>query len=139
MTIISLFNHSFINKKDKVALEFKDQTYTFGMLNTRSNKMARTLLKKGLISGDRLCVYVENSVEAEMLNARQMSIPAACHSRHWRSAQRSPHWVSGSISPWRSANGTKRDGGTLPSTGSSQRTSASTRLSFPSVRLILGW
>ena len=56
MTIISLFNHSFINKKDKVALEFKDQTYTFGMLNTRSNKMARTLLKKGLISGDRLCV-----------------------------------------------------------------------------------
>lgn len=63
MTIISLFNHSFINKKDKVALEFKSQTYTFGTLDSRSNRMARLLLKKGLSSGDRLCLYAENAIE----------------------------------------------------------------------------
>lgn len=63
MTIISLFNHSFINKKDKVALEFKNKTYTFGTLDGRSNRMARLLIKKGLSFGDRLCVYAENSVE----------------------------------------------------------------------------
>ena len=63
MTIISLFNHSFINKKEKVALEFKDKNYTFGALDSRSNRMANLLLKKGLFKGDRLCVYAENSVE----------------------------------------------------------------------------
>lgn len=63
MNIISLFDHSFIGKADKPALEFGDQTYTFGELDRRSNKVAHLLLAKGLTPGDRLCLYLENCVE----------------------------------------------------------------------------
>jgi malonyl-CoA/methylmalonyl-CoA synthetase len=62
MNIISLFNHSLINKKDKVALTYHQATYTFGELDSRSNQMANILKKKGLAMGDRLCLYAENSV-----------------------------------------------------------------------------
>ena len=61
MTIISQFNHSLLNKKDKLALIYKDNEYTFGDLDKRSNRMAHLLLRKGLQKGDRLCLYAENS------------------------------------------------------------------------------
>jgi|GEM_PF-6487974 len=73
-----------------------------------------------------------------MLNATQVSIPAACHAIHWRSVVRKPHWVRSSIRPYRSANGTKREGGIAPRSGSSQRTSASSRLSDPFASEIFG-
>ncbi len=63
MNIISLFNHSFVNKSDKIALEFANHQYTFKDLDERSNQMAHLLSKKGLVLGDRLCLYSENSVE----------------------------------------------------------------------------
>jgi len=63
MNIVSLFNHSFINKKDKIGLIFKENEYSFGELDSRSNQMAHLLNKKGLVLGDRLCLYSENSVE----------------------------------------------------------------------------
>lgn len=63
MNIIDLFNHSFVNKKNKIALEFGEATYTFGQIDASSNRMAHLLLAKGLGRGDRICVYAENSPE----------------------------------------------------------------------------
>lgn len=63
MNLINLFDLSLKGRKDKPALEFGDDTFTFGDIEIRSNRMAGLLLKKGFIAGDRLCVYLENCVE----------------------------------------------------------------------------
>ncbi len=62
MNIVSLFNHSFVQRKNKTAIIFGNQQYSFGELDTRSNQMAHVLVKKGLTFGDRLCLYAENSL-----------------------------------------------------------------------------
>ena len=63
MNLIQIFNLSLVERKDKIALEFGNETYTFGEINLRSNRMANLLLSKGLVAGDRICIYLENCVE----------------------------------------------------------------------------
>ena len=63
MNLINLFDLSLEGRKNKTALEFGTDTYTFGEIDSRSNKMANFLLSKSLVSGDRICVYLENCVE----------------------------------------------------------------------------
>lgn len=63
MNLINLFDLSLVGRKDKPALEFGNDTFTFGDMDMRSNRMARLLLTKGFIAGDRLCIYLENCVE----------------------------------------------------------------------------
>lgn len=63
MNIIDLFNLSFIDRKDKIALEFGGTQLTFNDLHVRSNQMACVLDSKGLEAGDRLALYLENSLE----------------------------------------------------------------------------
>ena len=63
MNLIHLFDLSFQGRRERVALEYEDKTYTFGDLDVRSNRMAHLLAVRGLTSGDRLCVYLANSVE----------------------------------------------------------------------------
>jgi malonyl-CoA/methylmalonyl-CoA synthetase len=63
MTLSDLFDLSFKGRRDAVALEFRDQTYTFGELDSRSNRLSQLLMKRGLGKGDRLCVYLVNCVE----------------------------------------------------------------------------
>jgi malonyl-CoA/methylmalonyl-CoA synthetase len=63
MTLCDLFDLSLKGRRDTVALEFRDRTYTFGELDSRSNRLARLLSAKGVSTGDRLCVYLANCVE----------------------------------------------------------------------------
>ncbi len=63
MTLSHLFDSSLIGRRDRIALEFQGSGYTFGELDSRSNRLARLLLRRGLKTGDRLCVYLVNSVE----------------------------------------------------------------------------
>jgi malonyl-CoA/methylmalonyl-CoA synthetase len=68
MTLIDLFDLSLQARRDSVALEFQDrtfqnQTWTFGEIDSRSNRLAQWLLAKGFSAGDRLCVYLPNSLE----------------------------------------------------------------------------
>jgi len=63
MTLCQLFDLSLKGRRDKVALEFRDRTYTFGELDSRSNRLARLFSAKKLSTGDRLCVYLANCVE----------------------------------------------------------------------------
>ncbi len=62
MNLTDLFDLSFHNRREGVALEFLGQEFTFGDLDARSNRMAQFLTGRGLRSGDRLCVYLPNSV-----------------------------------------------------------------------------
>src|SRR5213078_1093967 len=52
-----------VGRRDAVALEFAGRTYTFGEIDARSNRLAHLLLRRGLKTGDRLCVYLPNGVE----------------------------------------------------------------------------
>jgi malonyl-CoA/methylmalonyl-CoA synthetase len=63
VTLTDLFDLSFVGRCDDVALEYQGATYTFGDIDARSNRLANTLLARGFVKGDRLCVYLANCVE----------------------------------------------------------------------------
>jgi len=63
MNVLDLFNLSLIGRKEKAALVFNGETFTFGLLNHRSNCTAVWLQSKGIQEGDRVCLYLENCVE----------------------------------------------------------------------------
>jgi len=63
MHLTNLFDLSFRGRRDSVALEFGGRSYTFGDIDTRSDHMAALFRRRGLQAGDRLCVYLPNSVE----------------------------------------------------------------------------
>ncbi len=63
MHILDLFNLSFTERQQKTAIEFQENTFTFGDLDKRSHQMANLLSSRGLQKGDRLCIYLENCVE----------------------------------------------------------------------------
>jgi malonyl-CoA/methylmalonyl-CoA synthetase len=63
LNLLQLFDLSFIGRRDQVALEFQGAIYTFGDIDSRSNRLAQLLAQRGLKSGDRLCVYLANCLE----------------------------------------------------------------------------
>jgi malonyl-CoA/methylmalonyl-CoA synthetase len=67
MNLTHLFDLSFNGRADQAALEYYDgdskpRSISFGEVNLRSRRMACVLEKRGLRRGDRLCVYLPNSV-----------------------------------------------------------------------------
>lgn len=63
MNLLDLFDLSLIGRRELTALEFGGHAYTFGDLEERSNRLAGVLARRGLHTGDRLCVYLANGVE----------------------------------------------------------------------------
>ncbi len=63
MNLNQLFDLTFITRHDEPALEYGNQTLTFGEVRKRSEHTAAILAGKGLKQGDRLCVYLPNCIE----------------------------------------------------------------------------
>jgi len=63
MNLTQLFDLSFMGRRDEAALEFAGRTYTFGDIDNRSSRVAALFRARGLETGDRLCVYLSNSVD----------------------------------------------------------------------------
>ena len=63
MNLLHLFDHSLIARADAPALEWQGRTWTFGELETRSNRVAHALVARGYAKGDRLGVYLPNCIE----------------------------------------------------------------------------
>ncbi len=63
MNLRDWFDRTFAGRADEIGLEWAGSAYTFGEIDARSNRMARALLARGLAKGDRLCVYLANSIE----------------------------------------------------------------------------
>ena len=63
MNLTQLFDLSLRGRSAETALEYAGQTYTFGEIDARSNRMAALLRTRGLETGDRLCVYLANRIE----------------------------------------------------------------------------
>jgi malonyl-CoA/methylmalonyl-CoA synthetase len=58
-----LFDLSLVGRRDRVALEWQGAEYTFGEIDVRSNRVARALSDRGIVQGDRVCVYLSNRIE----------------------------------------------------------------------------
>jgi malonyl-CoA/methylmalonyl-CoA synthetase len=63
MNLTHLFDASLLGRADAPALEFAEETFTFGDLEARSNRLALFLSEHGAQRGQRLCVYLGNCVE----------------------------------------------------------------------------
>jgi malonyl-CoA/methylmalonyl-CoA synthetase len=68
MNLVEVFHSSFADRRQTPALEWRDsngrlETWTFGELDLRSNRLAHLLRQRGLQEGDRLAVYLANRVE----------------------------------------------------------------------------
>ncbi len=63
MNLRQWFDLTFGPRGHEEALEWNGQVYTFGEIDARSNRMARALQARGLVKGDRLCVYLANGIE----------------------------------------------------------------------------
>jgi malonyl-CoA/methylmalonyl-CoA synthetase len=66
--LIDLFASSLIGQRDDTAIEFDGpdgtvQSLTFGDLDARSTRLARVLAARGVQSGDRLGIFLQNRVE----------------------------------------------------------------------------
>ena len=63
MNLSHLFDFSFAGRRDCVGLEFQGRSLTFGEIDDRANRTAQALLRRGLKTGDRLCVQLPNCLE----------------------------------------------------------------------------
>lgn len=68
MNLVDLFHSSLKDRREIPALEWRDgkgrlETWTFGELDDRSNRLAHLLVERGLRQGDRLAVCLANRVE----------------------------------------------------------------------------
>ena len=63
MNLRNWFDLTFANRPELPALEWNGASYTFGEIDARSNRMARALAARGLLKGDRVCVYLANCIE----------------------------------------------------------------------------
>ena len=63
MNLRNWFDTSFRLRPAEPALEWKGATYTFGDIDARSNRMANALAAQGFERGDRLAVYLANSLD----------------------------------------------------------------------------
>jgi malonyl-CoA/methylmalonyl-CoA synthetase len=63
MNLRHWFDTSFRLRPAEPALEWQGTTYTFGEIDARSNRMARALSARGFARGDRMAVYLTNSLD----------------------------------------------------------------------------
>ncbi|MBI5084834.1 MAG: AMP-binding protein [Acidobacteria bacterium] len=63
MNLTQLFDLSFQGRREDSALEFQGRVYNFGDVDSRSNRMAQALARRGIGKNDRLCVYLANCLE----------------------------------------------------------------------------
>ena len=63
MNLTDLFDLSFVDRRNAVALEFQGRSLTFGEIDERSNRVAHLLRQRGFEPGDRLCVHLPNCLE----------------------------------------------------------------------------
>lgn len=63
MNLRDAFRGSLGDRASEPALDWRGESFTFGEIEARSNRMAHALLAKGLAKGDRLCVWLANPID----------------------------------------------------------------------------
>jgi malonyl-CoA/methylmalonyl-CoA synthetase len=63
VNLLHLFDLALVARADQPALEWGGETFTFGDVEARSNRVAHALAARGFRKGDRLCVQLANRIE----------------------------------------------------------------------------
>jgi malonyl-CoA/methylmalonyl-CoA synthetase len=63
VNLLHYFDRSLIGRAGEVGLEWEKKQLKFAEIEARSNRVANALRARGFQKGDRLCVYLPNSVE----------------------------------------------------------------------------
>lgn len=63
MNLIDLFRIQWVERAGKIAIQAEGRTLTFGELDAQSNRVARSFQLMGLRHGDRVALYLGNSLE----------------------------------------------------------------------------
>jgi len=63
LNLRQLFDQSLVARKQEPGLEWNGAVYTFGEIDTRSNRVANALRARGIQRGDRVAVYLANCIE----------------------------------------------------------------------------
>lgn len=64
MLVQDFLQNSAAHRPDKIALVCEDQRLTYSQIDTKSNRLANALIKQGVQRGDRVAIYLHNSIEA---------------------------------------------------------------------------
>lgn len=67
MNLPALFRPSLVDRPNAIGLEFQGSEWSFGRLESESNRLARALPGLGAAPGDRVAVYLRNRVELILL------------------------------------------------------------------------
>jgi len=62
VNLLQHFDQSLIEHAGEIGLEWEKKQFTFAAMEARSNRVANALRARGFRKGDRLCVYLANSV-----------------------------------------------------------------------------
>jgi malonyl-CoA/methylmalonyl-CoA synthetase len=62
VNLLQHFDQSLIGRAGEIGLEWEKKHFTFAAIEARSNRVANALRARGFRKGDRLCVYLANSV-----------------------------------------------------------------------------
>jgi len=62
VNLLQHFDQSLIGRAGEIGLEWEKKQFTFAAIEARSNRVANALRARGFRKGDRLCVYLANSV-----------------------------------------------------------------------------
>lgn len=63
MNLRDTFRASLEGRASEPALDWRGESFSFGEIEARSNRMAQALRAGGLSKGDRLCVWLANSID----------------------------------------------------------------------------
>ncbi len=63
LNLLPLLDRSLLGRAARAALEFGGASFTFGELDTRSNRTAHALRARGVARGDRVAFFLQNRVE----------------------------------------------------------------------------
>ena len=66
MNLNHLFDRSFQGRANEIALEFEGEVFTFAQIDTRADRTAAFLTARGLVRGDRLCVYLRIALNSSI-------------------------------------------------------------------------
>ena len=62
-TVIDLFEEQVQQNPDNIAICDKTHKLTYSQLNNIANKIAQNYISKGIVSGDKICIFLDNSIE----------------------------------------------------------------------------
>mgnify|MGYP003573624624 CR=1 FL=1 len=63
MLVQDFLHNSATRLPDKIALVCNDQRLTYAQIEARANRLANALFEAGIKRGDRVAIYLNNSVE----------------------------------------------------------------------------